>query len=78
VLVGDSGVGKSGLGLVLTGQPFVPTLSTHGRHIWTFNSQEIEIGKGRKETRETLLWDLAGQPGYRLIHQLYLNEACYI
>src|SRR6185503_19977461 len=43
VLVGDSGVVKSGLGLVLTGQPFVPTLSTHGRHIWTFNSQEIEI-----------------------------------
>ena len=21
-----------------------------------------------------LLWDLAGQPGYRLIHQLHLNE----
>ncbi len=29
VLVGDSGVGKSGLGLVLTGQPFAPTESTH-------------------------------------------------
>src|SRR5262249_40707102 len=25
-------------------------------------------------TRETLLWDLAGQPGYRVIHQLHLNE----
>src|SRR5205085_4521822 len=23
---------------------------------------------------ETLLWDLAGQPGYRVIHQLHLNE----
>ena len=78
VLVGDSGVGKSGLGLVLTGQPFVPTLSTHGRHIWTFDSQEVEIGKGRKETRETLLWDLAGQPGYRLIHQLHLNEVSVV
>jgi WD40 repeat protein/class 3 adenylate cyclase len=74
VLVGDTGVGKSGLGIVLTGQPFVPTLSTHGRHIWTFDSQEVDIGNGRKETRETLLWDLAGQPGYRLIHQLHLNE----
>ena len=21
-----------------------------------------------------LLWDLAGQPGYRLVHQLHLNE----
>ncbi|HJU53192.1 MAG TPA: TIR domain-containing protein, partial [Pyrinomonadaceae bacterium] len=30
--------------------------------------------EGRREVRETLLWDLAGQPGYRLIHQLHLNE----
>lgn len=78
VLVGDSGVGKSGLGLVLTGQPFVPTLSTHGRHIWTFESHDVDIGDSRKETRETLLWDLAGQPGYRLIHQLHLNEVSVV
>ncbi len=74
VLVGDTGVGKTGLGLVLTGQPFVPTESTHGRYVWTFDSQQVELGGGREETRETLLWDLAGQPGYRLIHQLHLNE----
>jgi GTPase SAR1 family protein len=74
VLVGDSGVGKSGLGLVLTGQPFVPTESTHGRHVWTFDDQEIALGNLRKEKRQTLLWDLAGQPGYRLTHQLHLNE----
>ncbi len=74
VLVGDSGVGKSGLGLVLTGQPFVPTESTHGRSVWTFESREVELDNLRKETRQTLLWDLAGQPGYRFIHQLHLNE----
>lgn len=74
VLVGDSGVGKSGLSLSLTGQPFVPTESTHGRHVWRFDHQEVEIDQGRRETRETLLWDLAGQPGYRLVHQLHLNE----
>jgi WD40 repeat protein/GTPase SAR1 family protein len=74
VLVGDTGVGKTGLGLVLTGQPFVPTESTHGRHVWTFDSREVELGGGREETRETILWDLAGQSGYRLIHQLHLNE----
>lgn len=74
VLVGDSGVGKSGLGLVLTGQPFTPTSSTHGRRVWGLNSQEIVLNNGRSELRETLLWDLAGQPGYRLIHQLHLNE----
>src|SRR5215510_4755445 len=78
VLVGDSGVGKTGLGLVLTGQVFVPTLSTHGRHVWTFASQEIELSGGRTETRETLLWDLAGQPGYRLIHQLHLHEVAVV
>ncbi len=27
-----------------------------------------------EEIREILLWDLAGQPGYRLIHQLHLDE----
>ena len=74
VLVGDSGVGKSGLGLVLMGQPFVATVSTHGRRVWTFDSQEIPLGSGGTEMRETLLWDLAGQSGYRLIHQLHLNE----
>lgn len=74
VLVGDSGVGKSGLGLVLSGQPFVPTESTHGRNVWPFDSQEVELNRNIRETRETWLWDLAGQPGYRLIHQLHLNE----
>jgi WD40 repeat protein len=74
VLLGDSGVGKSGLGLVLSGQPFALTESTHARHVWKFDEQEIELDERRKETRETLLWDLAGQPGYRLIHQLHLNE----
>lgn len=74
ILVGDSGVGKSGLGLVLTSQRFVPTESTHGRLVWFFDSQEAELDGEQKEIREVLLWDLAGQPGYRLIHQLYLNE----
>ncbi|RCJ42404.1 hypothetical protein A6770_34880 [Nostoc minutum NIES-26] len=73
VLVGESGVGKSALSLVLTNQKFVPTESTHGRHVWTFDTQKLQLG-GDKELREILLWDLAGQPGYRLIHQLHLNE----
>lgn len=74
VLVGDSGVGKSGLGLVLTNQPFESTDSTHGRRVWTFASEEVTLPDGRSEVRETLLWDLAGQPGYRIIHQLHLTE----
>jgi GTPase SAR1 family protein len=74
VLVGDTGVGKSGLGLVLAGQIFVPTDSTHSRRVWTMESKEVKHRNKIKEIRETLLWDLAGQPGYRLVHQLHLNE----
>jgi WD40 repeat protein len=74
VLVGDTGVGKSGLSMVLNGQPFEATDSTPGRRVWTFGSQEVKVEGEITQTRETLLWDLAGQPGYRIIHQLHLNE----
>lgn len=74
VLVGNTSVGKTGLGLVLAGRKFRPTESSHGRHVWLLESVEKPIGKGRVATYETLLWDLAGQPGYRLIHQLHLSE----
>ncbi len=68
-------MGKSGLGLVLTGQEFVPTESSHGRDVWDFDRQEVDLGSERKET---LLWDLAGQPGYRLGHQLSLHEMAVV
>jgi WD40 repeat protein len=74
VLLGDSGVGKTGLNLVLRGEPFQPTESTHARQVWLFDSKEVSLADGHKEMREIYLWDLAGQPGYRLIHQLSLNE----
>jgi GTPase SAR1 family protein len=75
VLVGDTGVGKSGLALALTGQSFAPTESTHARRVWPFISEQVETSSGTHQAREALLWDLAGQPGYRLIHQLHLGEA---
>ena len=74
VLVGESGVGKTALSLVLTNKEFRATESTHGRDVWTFDRKELDLGNNHKEIREILLWDLAGQPAYRLIHQLYLNE----
>ncbi|KJK45511.1 hypothetical protein UK23_25975 [Lentzea aerocolonigenes] len=74
VLVGDTGVGKSGLGLVLSGRPFAPTESTHGRNVWTFEKTYATLPSSDVQTRETLLWDLAGQPRYRMVHQLHLNE----
>ena len=74
VLVGDTGTGKSGLGLVLTGQDWKETGSTHGRNVWTFKTEDVKLPGGLREKRETLLWDLAGQPGCRLVHQLHLHE----
>ena len=74
VLLGDTGVGKSGLSLVLNNQPYKETDSTAGRHVWTLDSREVEVGGNVTQTQETLLWDLAGQPGYRVIHQLHLSE----
>lgn len=86
VLVGNTSVGKSGLGLVLAGRKFRATESSHGRHIWTMDTASESSSKAAvsaakqktkpilNETRETLLWDLAGQPGYRLVHQLHLGE----
>ncbi len=63
VLVGDSGVGKSGLGLVLTGHPFTPTESSHGRFVWRFVSEQVELGDGRRENRETLLMGFSRTAG---------------
>ena len=74
VLVGDTGVGKTGLSLVLSGRPFQATNSTAGRQVWALGTTEDELSGDRRRTRETLLWDLAGQPGYRVIHQLHLSE----
>jgi class 3 adenylate cyclase/GTPase SAR1 family protein len=74
VLVGDTGVGKTGLSLALNNQPYKETDSTAGRHVWMFDSREVPAGVNATQIRETLLWDLAGQPGYRVIHQLHLNE----
>ncbi|MFI7598308.1 TIR domain-containing protein [Actinoplanes sp. NPDC049681] len=74
VLVGDTGVGKSGLGLVLSGEEYRATDSTHARSVRVAHSEQVRGGGSSMVTREILLWDLAGQPGYRLVHQLHLNE----
>jgi len=73
LLLGDSGVGKSGLAMVLAGQEFQATESTHGRRIWRLPTTEEPDPLG--DSRDVLLWDLAGQPGYRIVHQLHLEGA---
>jgi GTPase SAR1 family protein len=72
LMLGDSGVGKSGLAMVLAREPFEPTESTHARRIWKMPAPGLAGDTGAQ--REVLLWDLAGQPGYRIVHQLHLSD----
>ena len=73
VLVGDSGVGKTGLGWRLAHGAVKEHASTHGQKFWVHE----QLGTQRQDgTRcEAVLWDLAGQPDYRLIHALFLDDA---
>jgi hypothetical protein len=71
VLVGESGVGKSGLAHRLIEDKFIKTYSTHGMQVWRL---DLPIDQESGIEREALLWDLAGQEDYRLIHQLFLDE----
>lgn len=72
VLVGDSGVGKTGLGWRLAHNEFKEHYSTHGQQFWVVP----ELKKTREDGTEceAVLWDLAGQPDYRLVHSLYLDD----
>lgn len=73
VLVGDSGVGKTGLGWRLTHGEFKEHSSTHGQQFWLLNQLSMQRADGTQ--CEAVLWDLAGQPDYRLIHALFLDDA---
>jgi WD40 repeat protein len=73
VLVGETGVGKTGLALRLCEDRWEATESTHGMII---SRLKLTPAAGEADMeREVWLWDFAGQPDYRLIHQLYMDEA---
>ena len=73
VLVGDHSVGKSALGHRLVYGAFEAQSSTHGQQFWVLP----QLCKHRSDGTEceAILWDLAGQPDYRLIHALSLDDA---
>jgi GTPase SAR1 family protein len=73
-LLGDTGVGKSTLARAVAKQPSAPTFSTHNRNVYLRSTSTVEDAPGLKFTREVFIWDLAGQPGYRIIHQLHLPD----
>jgi GTPase SAR1 family protein len=73
VLVGDSGVGKTGLGWRLAHGEFKEHPSTHGQQFWVLD--ELKQRRDDGAECEAILWDFAGQPDYRLIHTLFLDDA---
>jgi small GTP-binding protein len=72
VLIGDSGVGKTGLGWRLAHNEFKEHASTHGQQFWPIQ----KLGLKRKDGTEceAVLWDLAGQHVYRQIHSIFLEN----
>lgn len=72
LLVGDSGVGKSGLAYRLAEDRFEPTISTDA--VWATQLKLPHDTSSDEIEREIWLWDFAGQADYRLIHQLFMDE----
>ena len=73
LLVGDHSVGKSALGYRMIHGQFKEQASTHGQQFWVFPV----LGKRRADGTEceAILWDFAGQPDYRLVHALFVDDA---
>jgi small GTP-binding protein len=73
VLVGDHSVGKSALGYRMIYGHFEKQEATHGQQFWVFPA----LGKRRSDGTEceAILWDFAGQPDYRLVHALFVDDA---
>lgn len=72
VLVGDSGVGKTGLGWRLAHGKFKEHASTHGQQFWVI--AELSTKRKNGTECEAVLWDLAGQHIYRPIHSIFLDN----
>jgi GTPase SAR1 family protein len=71
-LVGDSGVGKTSLGWLLAQGTFQQHPSTHGQQFWVVEKLAIKRTDGTD--CEAVLWDFAGQPDYRLVHALFMED----
>ncbi len=76
LLVGDSGVGKSGLSnylaLGIKVENDKPLASTDGAWATHWPLRHTRSSAGVKS--EIWLWDFAGQVDYRLVHQLFMDD----
>ncbi|MDQ4142779.1 MAG: GTP-binding protein, partial [Actinomycetota bacterium] len=73
VLLGESGVGKTGLGWRLAKEEFREHSSSHGEQFWVLAN--LKHARSDGVSCEAVLWDLAGQPDYRIIHSLSVEDA---
>ena len=77
LLVGDSGVGKSGLsnylahGIKVEDDKPIPSTDGAWATHWPLRHTQTKVGV----EREIWLWDFAGQVDYRLVHQVFMEEA---
>lgn len=71
VLLGEGTVGKTSLAHRLIEDRYVVKDRTHGMNVWPL---PLPLPPDAAIDREALLWDLAGQEDYRLIHRLFLDE----
>ena len=71
VLIGEGTVGKTSLAHRLIEDCYVVHDRTHGMNVWPL---DLPLPPDATLEREALLWDLAGQEDYRLIHRLFLEE----
>ncbi len=71
LLVGESGVGKTGLSKRLALNDWEPSDSTVGA--WA-TQWKLPVSSDDSVQREIWLWDFGGQADQRLIHQLYMDE----
>jgi len=71
LLVGESGVGKTGLSKRLALNDWQPSDSTVGA--WA-TQWKLPVAERDGVEREIWLWDFGGQADQRLIHQLYMDE----
>jgi WD40 repeat protein/DNA-directed RNA polymerase subunit RPC12/RpoP len=71
VLLGEGTVGKTSLAHRLVEDQYVVRDRSHGMKVWRL---DLPLPPDDSMDREALLWDLAGQEDYRLIHRLFLNE----
>ena len=75
LVLGNSGVGKTCLTNVIAGKEYSPADSTQRPNIKVHTAHIPSGIDGVEEIRETYIWDLAGQAGYRVVNQLHLNDA---